>query len=112
MSFRKLDARCLSNLLWALAKLDFGGDGTALTTSIALNVVPFVLRSLEGGNPQVGVVGPAGLTVLLSSRHAGPAHPSAAQPPMPPPSPNHTRACRRWPTCCGPMPSCLPTRPP
>ena len=49
-----VDARCLANLVWALAKLDLSSDDTALSTEIALNVAPFVLRSLGGSSPQVG----------------------------------------------------------
>jgi hypothetical protein len=57
-----VDARCLANLVWALAKLDLSSDEAALSTEIALNVAPFVLRCLGGSSPQVGAWGrPAGL---------------------------------------------------
>ncbi|KIY99464.1 hypothetical protein MNEG_8495 [Monoraphidium neglectum] len=47
-----VDARCLANLVWALAKLDLSSDEAALSTEIALNVAPFVLRCLGGSSPQ------------------------------------------------------------
>ncbi|KAI8473925.1 MAG: hypothetical protein J3K34DRAFT_518636 [Monoraphidium minutum] len=49
---RGVDSRCLANLVWALAKLDLSSDDTALSTEIAVNVAPFVLRSLRGSSPQ------------------------------------------------------------
>jgi hypothetical protein len=44
---------CL-NLPAVPCRLDFGGGDGALTTSIALNVIPFVLKNLESSSPQVG----------------------------------------------------------
>ncbi|GBF95057.1 hypothetical protein Rsub_07558 [Raphidocelis subcapitata] len=49
---RGADARCLANLVWALAKLDLSSDEAALSNEIALNVAPFVLRSLGSSSPQ------------------------------------------------------------
>ncbi|GBF91445.1 hypothetical protein Rsub_04185 [Raphidocelis subcapitata] len=49
---RGVDARCLANLVWALAKLDLSSDEAALSTEIALNCAPFVLRSLDNSSPQ------------------------------------------------------------
>jgi hypothetical protein len=52
-----VDARCLANLVWALAKLDLSSDEAALSTEIALNAAPFVLRCLNGSSPQVRLRG-------------------------------------------------------
>jgi hypothetical protein len=54
---RGVDARCLANLVWALAKLDLSSDEGALSSEIASNVAPFVLRCLGGSSPQVGGAG-------------------------------------------------------
>jgi hypothetical protein len=55
-----VDARCLANLVWALAKLDLSSDEAALSTEIATNVAPFVLRSLGTSSPQVRARGVGG----------------------------------------------------
>lgn len=53
MELKGIDSRCLANLIWALAKLDLSTDDQALTTELALNVAPFVIRSLGSSSPQV-----------------------------------------------------------
>lgn len=39
--------------VWSLIKLDLPADSESLTTSIALNVIPLVVRSLDTCSPQV-----------------------------------------------------------
>ncbi len=47
------DARCLSNLVWSLVKLDLSSDAASLSNELALNVAPFVCRCLDDCSPQV-----------------------------------------------------------
>ena len=54
--------------MWALAKLDLSPDAAALSSEIAANAAPFVLRSLGGASPQ-------GLANLLWSYSKLPAAP-------------------------------------
>ena len=47
-----VDARCLANLIWALAKLDLSNDEHGLTTDLALTVAPFIIRTIHSSSPQ------------------------------------------------------------
>ena len=112
-----VDGRCLANLLWALAKLDLSSDAEALSTEIALNAAPFVLRNLANSSPQArgaraarGVSAAAAAAAVNGAackpaRAGGaPPTPPACPPPIPPPP-------RASPTRSGATASCL-WRPP
>ena len=48
-----LDARCVSNVIWAVVKLDLASDPGCLGTELILSISPLVAKLLPQSSPQV-----------------------------------------------------------
>ena len=48
------DAQCISNLIWALVKLDISTDSGSLGYATVKNASPLVIYFLSGSSSQVG----------------------------------------------------------
>lgn len=48
-----LDARCVSNLVWALVKLDLASEVDCMGTEVILSISPLVTKLLPQSSPQV-----------------------------------------------------------
>ncbi len=48
-----IDARCVSNLIWALVKLDLAVETGCIGNDVILSISPLVLRLLSQSSPQV-----------------------------------------------------------
>lgn len=48
-----IDARCVSNLIWALVKLDLALEAGCTGNEVIISISPLVLRLLNQSSPQV-----------------------------------------------------------